>query len=194
VGILTGDPTARRGLKTPLTMDLTNDSLKLFMPSDCGANVVHWQNDGVAVIPLAVSNAHQLFVPLKLDDKRVNALIDTGYAHSELSLDIAEAWFDLKPGMPDMEDVTSDKSLLTKDNKRYKHQFEKLEIQALAFSKPTIYLQNSEFYGFVGNSNARYNFIFGMEQMRKLHIYLSYRQGRMYVTKSTPMPAAAASP
>ncbi|MGD0192342.1 MAG: retroviral-like aspartic protease family protein [Rhizomicrobium sp.] len=185
-------------------IDFANHRLGLFSQDHCPGKVVYWQADAVAVIPVHVTNSGQIVVPVKLDGHQLYALLDTGSFNTTLTLEAAQNYFGLKPGSPDM--VPAGEFHGVSNVPAYRHTFKTLELEGIAMANPSVYIwEDIEKYGMASSapetgsrlndsSNAEWvtDITLGYHQLRNLHMYIAFKEQKLYVTASSPAPAGAA--
>jgi hypothetical protein len=172
--------------------DFAASKLNLFSKEHCPSKVVYWTRAPVAAIPVRVDMWGHLAVPMQLDGKKTEATIDTGSSRSVLSLETAEHKFDfgeddarLKPAAPDLGEKAH----------VYKFPFKALTLEGVTVKNPDIILV-SDHDSKIGVGGPQ--LILGMGILRQLHLYISYGEGKVYVTaasvdRNTPPANADAS-
>ena len=183
-------------------VDFGGHKLNLMWPDHCAGKAVTWPAAEVAVLPMHVLPSGHIVVTAMLDGKEERALLDTGASESTLTIPVAEGEFGLKLGSADAP-YTSDL-----EGKRgssvYKHRFSSLRFGDIAASDtqfaiiPDLVdhpLELSAITGtrFIG-ADARDEaapMLIGMNVLRHLHIYVAYKEQKIYIT---PAGAPAAQP
>jgi len=164
--------------------------------------VVYWPASRVAVVPVAISGGHIVF-PVKLDGQRLNALLDTGASISMLNLDIATRQFRLTPSAAN---TPAAGSLFNPQKAQiYTHTFKSLSLEGVTVANPKLRLLpdlvrlklRSSPVPWEGGTriassspNAGLSdLILGMDILRHLHLYIAYKERRLYLTAaSEPLP------
>ena len=186
-------PSGADGLLAPdilrgfdVDFDFAGGVLNLFSPDHCPGRVVYWTQSPVAVLNL---NSDESFMPrtktgeipgttpeglrhvkvwMKLDDQDVEALIDTGASNTTFSLERAQRMFGFDKSAPDLKEV---------GERVYSYPFKSLTISGLQIGNPRIALipdKDSTFYGGP--------MLLGMNVLHRLHLYLSYKEGKLYIS------------
>ena len=179
-------------------LDFSTDTLNLFSPDHCPGHVVYWSAPAVAVVPIKLEGLH-ITVPVTLDGQTLPALIDTGATTTSLRMDEARELFNLIMGSADTPvngDLNGDATLKT-----YSHQFKSLAFGDVTVSNPSIAIvpnamgRNLDLTPLVGDRTKterdRVNapeVILGMDVLRRLRIYLAFKEGKMYVSPSSALP------
>jgi predicted aspartyl protease len=186
-----------------IDIDFGAHKLNLISPDHCEGKVVYWHADAVDVVPMNVLPSGHIVVPVKLDGQDVLAFLDTGASNSTLQLPVAESDFHLKMGTPDTPYVSE---LNGRPGAAvYKHRFSSLSFGGIAASNPQFEiipdlvdhpLENGASLGshFV-DANTRAEtapMLLGMNILRHLHLYIAYKEKKLYITPAgSPTPTAA---
>ena len=158
-------------------LDFQRRTVKLFSPDHCEGRVVYWRPSVLAVIPMDVDFAGQISVPVTLDGQRVEAMIDTGAASSVMNLTFARRRFGLDLGRT--------------NTSPYEHRFKTLTLGTLTVANPLIRLQTARQaqampfkIGDVTSETTRVfdDVVIGQNVLGNLHIYIAYRERRLYVS------------
>lgn len=183
-------------------IDFGNHKLNFFSQDHCPGKVVYWQNDGVAVIPMKLMGVGDIVIPVKLDDREIDAELDTGSTRTVLSTEWAKNLFGLTPGSPDVFSAGSVTGIIT--TPAYRHTFKTLSFQGLTFDNPTVYMwENLPRLGMdqVVLTGTRVNepdemdgltdLSLGLNELRHLHLYIAYKEKKLYVTPASASMAVA---
>jgi predicted aspartyl protease len=188
--------------------DFATKKVYLLSQEHCDGEVIHWQADALAVIPMIMTRALHIKVPVKLDGHEYLATLDTGASVTTVNLNRATRDFALKPGDADTPangNVRSDKASTI-----YTHRFRSLDLDGIAVSNPLITLLPDLVRNQMGDTgpspvqrelhtNDPYrdaglpDMILGMDIMHHLHFYIAYKEKKLYVTPSG-VPAMAPLP
>lgn len=188
-----------------LDVDFGTDKLNMFSPSHCAGRVQYWTAPALAVVPISMDGLH-MTIPVMLDGKLEQAEIDTGAQTSTLTIAEAKRVFDLTMGSADAPEhsmLNGDPSLKT-----YTHNF-----KTLSFGNGDVMVKNPQVEiipdvvgreagtrQLVGNRTRterdRFNapdMLIGMDVLRKLHLYMAFKENKLYITDASA-PVAAATP
>jgi predicted aspartyl protease len=192
-----------------LDLDLDKRKLTLISPKHCDGRVVYWRAKNVAVIPVRINSDGHILVPVELDGKQMSAVLDTGATSSVLNLDTAKADFDLHPGIGD---TPPSASLVNGRIKVYSHRFKTLALEGISVANPKLTLMPDLMRGKLFNPNSKLesdtrisnsvietglgDMILGMDILRHLHMYIAYKEQKLYVTPASggPAPTTTAPP
>lgn len=187
-----------------IDLDFGSDTLRLFSQDHCPGQVVYWTSPANAgIVPLVMRGDHAV-VTVKLDGQDEHALIDTGAPRSTLTIDEAVRAFHLtmgSDGTPEKGSLNGDESLKT-----YSHEFKTLSFGDVAVSSPALTLipnafgRNMDKAQLVGDRTKSekdlldvQEMIIGMDILRKMHVYISLSEQKMYVTQVSTASAAPAT-
>lgn len=137
-------------------------------------------------------------VPVELDGKDLDALLDTGATNTILTEKAASQYFDLKRDSPGMTRV---------DDTYYQRTFDTLDLNGLAISHPVVLIRNDDMgyalklrpqtgtrLSSAGESNGLTSIILGMHELKHFRVFISYKEQKLYLTPATPTGAVAKSP
>jgi predicted aspartyl protease len=173
-----------------LDMDFSNNRLNFFSPDHCEGNVIYWPEKTVGIIPIAWRNGH-MTVPITIDGQTVSGIIDTGTLYTTMNREIARWPFGLTRGAlgpPLPGHVNGDQKIDT-----YEHIF-----SAMTFGDVTV--KNVHMHiDFHADSEIKLKdtspeVIIGMNVLRKLHLYIAFKERKLYVTPPSPDAAKALPP
>jgi len=165
--------------------------VKLFSPDHCEGKVVYWART-FADLPITVRSNGAIEMETTLDGHDVDAVLDTGAAHTTLTIEMARRVFDIDLQSPAVEHVSGEGN-----NAIYRTRFQSLVAGDLAISNPQIMLvpdpvarkrmakaMDSGFSGSLDFRNAR--LVLGMDILSRLHFYIAYREQKLYFTAAGP--------
>jgi predicted aspartyl protease len=187
-------------------IDFVAGKFNLLSQDHCEGKVVYWKADALAVVPMRVMDSGHIMLPVLLDGKEVQAILDTGAANSTLSEPIAESEFGLKPGSPD---VPATGTLIDRPSATtYHHVFKSLGFEGIAVTNPDIDIipdftkqiaqenatpeLGSHIVG-VKSNETQQSMLLGMNILRHFHIYIAYKENRVYITPATSAAPAGAA-
>lgn len=200
-----------------IDVDFAGHKLSFFSPKHCEGKVVYWQAEAVAVVPMRNAGVRtppafssqrytiqtdRLTIPVTLDGKQIDAVIDTGSTNNVLNLRIAEDRFGVDLNAPDVKplgqlgDVASAKT--------YRKQFATMSFEGVTVTNPVIDLIPDRQTGVFGEDRATGSLIHpqdrglpdlivGMTVLSKLHMYIAYDERKVYITVGAPSGVQNAS-
>lgn len=177
-------------------VDFGINKLTLLSQDHCEGKVVYWPAEAVAVVPMRVLYSGHIIIPVTLDGHELYAILDTGASGSTLSIPAAETYYGLKLGSADAPPVGD---LLGKTNvKTYSHKFKTLDFQGIAVSNlqvdiiPDMLAGKFENKARTGTRLAnkkldedKSDMLIGMDVLKYLHIYIAYKEEKIYITPAT---------
>jgi len=178
-----------------LELDLATKTVNFFIPSDCGAAVVHWPNNGYVALPLTETKTGLIRATLQLDGKPVKTLIDTGATTTILTLRAADELFGLHADSPGVEASGTSRTMDGVNLPLYRRQFGTLDFGGVLFHNPWLTLAEDRVSPHSDNRSDPDDLILGTHQLRQLHLYIAYKDKILYATASAgPATTAEAGP
>ncbi len=174
--------------KFDIDIDFGTDVLNFFSPDHCPGNVLYWKAAATATLPLATDRPYPVVIPVQLDGHELQALIDTGSSETTLRQDVAEHEFGLTMGDADTQfrgNVPSSRRL-----KMYRHKFKTLTFGDVSVLNPQLDTLPVN----LENRILLPEITIGMDVLRKLHLYIAFKEGKLYVSPASPSPAGSAAP
>jgi hypothetical protein len=154
---------------------------------------VYWTATVLAVVPIRISRAGHVVLPITLDGHRLTALLDTGSDGTYVTRTSAEGEIGLDLNAPDVIEVGA---LPDRPNaKVYQRVFKSLALEGISVANPTIgIIPDLTHFLFVKppplgthipetpDPDAEVTVILGMNVLRHLHIYVAYKEQKLYIT------------
>jgi Aspartyl protease len=187
-------------------IDFGTGKFTYFLQDHCPGHVLHWKADKVAAVPITILDRH-LNVPVTLNGQRFRAMIDTGSSDTLLDLTTAKRVFGLTPESPDMtlEGHANDDP----DLPIYGHHFTSLAFEGVEIANPRIGLVPDRMTSKDQNNSLETGshitraydeiklpeVIIGMNVLKKMHVYIAYKEQNLYITAAgvpdAPSPSTA---
>lgn len=160
-------------------LDFVNAKFNLFSQDHCPGQVVYWTHEPFAQIPFQMDRMGHMVTTVQLDEKSIDAIIDTGASQSIMGFEAAKSEFGWDDKTPDLK-VGAKRPDGTPAN--YRFPFKTLTLAGLTVNNPDILLvrqlQSDDFR--IGSPKMR--FLIGMSVLRQLHMYIAYKERVLYVT------------
>jgi hypothetical protein len=189
-----------------IDLDFPGNTMNFVSPDHCKGAVLYWKADQVGVVPITLVDNTRITVKVTLEGQTFDAFIDTGATHSVMSDQAAKYFFHVllaAPGDTPIERINGDPTLTG-----YLHTFSKLSFGGVEIDKPQIMIledrmkrggdrsQQTGNRARANNANITLpNMVIGMNMLSDLHVYMSFAERRLYVTKGTaPDVAQGAAP
>ena len=154
--------------------DFRQGTVSFFSQDHCPSKVVYWTKTGAIVIPMDVQSNGKILIPVTVDGTKIMATLDTGSVTSFISLGRAG-----RLGVtPDSKDLKVKRVYGYKDRyKEYDYPFKTLSLDGLTVNNPHITIMSNDTLAGMEN-----NLVLGISFLRQLHIYVAYKEEKLYVT------------
>jgi hypothetical protein len=150
-----------------------------------------------------VVNSGHIILPVVLDGHPFDAVLDTGSSATFISQDVAHNTFGLDQSSPGMVRVSDDGGPGTVPV--YRHTFKTLALEGLSIANPGIDIfekvGSSRIPPHLGSrlsdsdeSGGNTDFVLGLNELRHLHLYIAYKEQKLYITPAgSPMAGATST-
>jgi hypothetical protein len=177
--------------KIDLEIDNANRTVSLFSQDHCDGDGVHWADEAVVLEfkqPDAGSlrgsrttvddgkSANKYDVPIvwaQFEGRNVAVLFDTGATNTSMDLDLARNIFGIDEKSPGVKEEGVAYVANGGTVKTYSYTFKKLAVAGVTFENVPVLLSQ-----FDGDKDV----LLGMHELRHLHLYIAYKEGRIYIT------------
>ena len=178
--------------KFDLNLDFGSKKLTFLAPTEC-QNPVYWPHQVVAVVPMTIVD-HKITVPVTIDGRPIDAIIDTSSDHTVMRRGLAEQKFGLKA---DTADMTPAGDLRDGTGQRvYQHTFPQIAFEGvIASNVPALIQTNSMVHKMDKTpqlgSKATFDadpadrvpdLALGMDVLHQLHIYIAFDKKEIFIT------------
>jgi predicted aspartyl protease len=154
--------------------DFANAKFSLFSQDHCKGRVVYWTTGPHAAIPFKIDDVGHIELPVQLDGKDIDVNIDTGSSRSYMSFDAAKDMFGFDEKNSALKVVGGGETGLD-----YKYPFKTLTFEGVAVNNPDLVLVSK--WRLPGVPRL----ILGMGILRQLHMYIAYKERKLYVTAAS---------
>ncbi len=172
-------------------LDFAGHKLNLFSPDHCAGKVVYWAK-AYTDMPFKLDGTN-IVLPVSLDDRKLNAVIDTGSSITTIDEAVAYRAFNLSDTSADLERFPDAKA---DDLFQYRFRFKTLSFNGVAVSNPLIYLlPDKPAAAYLREHDDRLvgdpingfdlkvpSLILGTDVLSKLHLFISYKEKVLYLT------------
>lgn len=163
-----------------LDIDFVGGKVNLFSKDHCAGRVGYWTTEKLEPIPLVRgADGVHILTHVDLDGEDVRADIDTGASLSVMGLDRARRMFAIAEDDPRLGDDKRFRNL--SGAKRFP--FKQMRFGHVTVDNPDIVLV-PETQSQMGPDSTP--MILGLSVLRKLHVYIAYREKNLYVTAANP--------
>lgn len=180
-----------------IEIDIAKKKMNLFSQDHCPGKVVYWTRDGYAELPFRFTSGAIMATPhitlrMTLDGHDISAALDTGADGAFMQRKSAVRIFGIDETSPGVAKSPNSSDALP----IYRKQFGSLALGGLTVQNPVVdILPNSEEDAFrmehseksrddpiYGSSLAPEDFTLGMNVLSKLHLYIAYKEKKVYIT------------
>lgn len=160
--------------------DFANAKLTLYTQDHCEGKVVYWTKGDYAVVPFEFDHTKHIRVPVEIDGKEIWTDLDTGASLSELSLNLAHDKFGIGTSDPGVKDLGEHAYGHT-----YGYTFKTMTFGGVTVANPYVMLVPDVHYVRLTDG------LIGMGVLRQLHMYIAYKEKKIYVTGASAGSDAA---
>jgi hypothetical protein len=198
VGIFAPDLMGRYDVE----FDFAAHKMNYFSSDHCSGHVIYWPHQALAVVPMTFRRRH-IVLPVTLDGKELRAEIDTGSGNTNMSAAAARRVFGIEAdasgniplNMPGMAAA-------------FGHVFGALDFEGVAVKnahvviRPDLVGTKDRNNGYKTGSHVEMedkiddapDMLIGMDILRRLHLYVAFKEERLYITEATPPAKPVAIP
>jgi predicted aspartyl protease len=168
-----------------IEIDFAAAKLNLFKPSKC-VQSAYWSRGHSAALRMETDRGGHILFPMLLDGKRVRAALDTGMSTTTLDLETARREFGVDTSASHVDNVGS----LTGDHRGTIYN---VTLRSLATEDGQINVSNPrlnlmpDLTSVV--SSDRPQLILGLSTLKRLHVYIAYTRGMLFLTAASGPPA-----
>jgi predicted aspartyl protease len=198
-------PPGIAGVLAPATgvdidLDFAGRKLSFFSTDHCEGKVVYWPAQTVAVVSMRVAGSptggagvstEHIIIPVTLDGKQLDAMLDTGATNNVLNLRVATDRFSLDVTAPDVQQIGQFNN--NPSAKIYRKRFGTLSFEGVIITNPVLDLIPDLQTKALGDERRTGSLtrppdrglpdlIIGMPVLSKTHMYIAYRERKVYVT------------
>ena len=204
-GLIAGDLLARYDVE----LNFVTGKLNIFSPDHCEGKVIYWPATALAIVPFSMSRPARgnpdepstinilpdthIRVPVTLDGKTFQAIIDTGATLTTMSAAAARSAFGVtadSPGVVQLSAASADPS-----DQRFGYVFHSLAFEGIAVTNPHVLIHpdlmgknDPDNTNIAGSRITRVDdgmgpdLIVGMDVLKHLHLYIAYGERKLYLT------------
>jgi hypothetical protein len=175
-----------------IDLDFAAKKINLFSPDHCEGKVLYWQPKALAIVPIRVMNSGRIYARVTLDGQGMDALIDTGADGTVINATAARRLFGLDEKSPSVERMQGP----PKAAPMLVHRFKSLSFEGIQVANPVVQIlpglkkQATPFNpGSIltpEEPQGLPDLIVGQSILSTLHVYIAYRERKLYVTNGDP--------
>ena len=185
-------------------IDFGTNKLNLMLQDHCEGKVIYWKADSVAIVPITVTSSGHILAHVKLDGRTQYAMLDTGSSNTTLINQEATYSYGLKLGAVD----TPQSGNLPghADMTVYQHVFKSLEFEGISVANATVDVipnptrsltastaapETGSHISAIRTDESAVTMLIGMNVLRHFHLYIAYKEERLYITPAGAVSAVA---
>lgn len=164
--------------------------VNLFSQDHCEGRVVYWAG-AYSDLPIGLSQDGEIRLIMTLDGQDLDTVLDTGAPNTTLSLQAAHNVFGLETDSPGIEKLSGE----GRDGV-YRTRFKSLVAGGVAITNPQILLvrdaladrlkqEEIDAHHLMPEVRRTPQLILGMDILRQLHLYIAYREKKLYITAAS---------
>lgn len=180
-------------------LDFPAKKLNLFSPDHCAGKIRYWRTKVLAILPMRVMQSGHIYIRVTLDGESMNALVDTGAGGTVINATTARRRFGLNETSTDVEKV---KSPAANQDDLFFHRFKLLAMEGISVTNPQVQLLpdlmkkampfNPGSLLTPEEPQGLPDLIIGQSILSKLHVYIAYKEGKLYLAEDDPQPSRVA--
>jgi hypothetical protein len=197
-----------------VAIDFGAQKLAILSQDHCEGKVIYWPTTAVAVVPMrvlatrghteagATFASYHILIQVALDGHPITAMLDTGAYNTTLTVPAAQSDMGLTLGAPDTPATGALPDRVGAYT--YKHTFKTLDFEGIAVANPQVEIipdalhekfESTPELGsrLADSGEASEDMLLGMNVLRHFHIYIAYKEQKLYITPADA-PAAPAPP
>lgn len=157
-----------------LEFDFAGKTLNLFRPHPCPDHVVFWPGSTV-VLPMDVTRQGHIRVRARLDGEEFEAMVDTGSPSTLIGTRTAAAKFQMEPSGEGGVTLHGGAGATTQATA---HLFHTLQLGGITINNPPLLVAADE----TAWRSDYADILLGLNELSKLHVYIAYREKKMYLS------------
>jgi predicted aspartyl protease len=155
--------------------DFAHSKLNLIHPDHCPGKVNYWTKFTPVVVPIRIVDTTHIRIPVTIDGKEINAMLDTGAPTSFITMRAARRYLGLDEKDPALKSRGT-VSINGMAGTVYNYPFQSLSFGAIQVSHPQIHIVEDRVW------DNQTDLLLGIGILRQLHLYIAYKEGKMYIT------------
>jgi predicted aspartyl protease len=160
-----------------IEFDFAHAKFNIFAPASCPGKTVYWTKDAYVEMPMHVDDNWHITVPVMLDGKPVTAIVDSGAAHSFITMGELKKYFGITLDSAELKKIGNRSINGTVEQPIYRYPFSTLTFDGVVVNNPNIEILSDETYHTPGPQ-----MIVGASILRQLRVYISYKTKTIYAT------------
>jgi predicted aspartyl protease len=155
-------------------LDFGHGKLNLISPDHCPGQVAYWTKNAVAVVPIEIQDLTHIRIPVTIDGKEMKAVVDTGASTSFITMRAARRYLDIDEKDPALK-LRGNIPVNGMMGPVYNYPFHSLSFGGVTVNNPRIQMVADKVWD-------QTDLLLGIGILRQLHIYIAYKERKMYIT------------
>jgi len=155
-------------------LDFAHGKLNLISPDHCPGQVTYWTKFSATVIPIQIQGLTHIRIPVTIDGKEIMAVVDTGASTSYITMRAAKRYLKIDEKDPALK-LRGNIPVNGMVGPVYNYPFESLNFGDIKVSHPRIQIVEDKVWD-------QTDLLLGIGILRQLHIYIAYKEKKMYIT------------
>jgi len=154
-------------------LDFGHGKFNLMSPDHCPGAVVYWAGQA-AIVPIAIKDLTHIRIPVTIDGKEIMATVDTGASTSFITMRAARRFL----GIEEKDPALKSRGNITVNGMAgpvYNYPFKGLSFGGVQVNNPRIQMVADKVW-------TEDDLLLGIGILRQLHIYIAYKEKKMYIT------------
>ena len=177
--------------KYDIDLNFQAHRFNMFSPGHCEGQVLYWRAPGAAKLPFRYKNG-QIIVRVSLDGREMDAAIDTGSPRSEMQFDDVDSLFYRS---------SNSAGVMREDDGENAYNFAVLSFGNVLIYHPHVVLthsalvrgtssgpQTGTLLRNVNQSATQPTLTIGTDLLKRLHLYIAFKERMVYVTQGSELP------
>lgn len=158
-------------------LDFGHGKVGFISPDHCPGKVIYWTRGDYAEVPMWQDDDRHIYVDVTLDGHEVEATIDTGSARSATTMRTARQHFDISEDDPALKPADRAESKDGDKPRALTYPFSSLTFGGVTVENPQIEILPTR-----NVAPWAPKLLIGMNVLRQLHVYIAYREKKLYLT------------
>ena len=178
-----------------IDFDFPGRTMSIFSQDHCPGQVVHWAATAVAVVPFKMDDNNHITFAVSVNGRSMTAILDSGFSYTTMNQSPARRLLDFDadaPGVQQLGELEGKPIYLTR-------------VQSITFEGITVANPAIRVYpDLITKATARVplgsmipvtdvnlpSVIIGMSTLSRLHVYIAYKERKLYITPGSTAGAA----
>lgn len=158
-------------------IDIAAGRFGFYAPGACASPVRAWNGGNYVRLPFTLTGDGHILLPLVLDGKTIQAILDTGAQTTTTTLETAERLYGIRSNDPNLKPLRAISINGLKGTQDYRYPFRSLMMGSLESRSPVIDIISQQAAG-IGAPEL----LVGLTILRQYHIYIAYKEHALYLT------------